>query len=73
MFSARIPDGLKKIVVTGNAAAVFGRTLKFAVHTDRIGNARFGWQHFLHHDRVLPTVAKVVSVQGLRRTLPRTT
>src|ERR1039458_8409228 len=61
-----IADSFQGIVVPWDTTAVFGRTLKFAAHADRIGNPRSGWQHFLNGDRMLPTVAKVVGIHGLR-------
>lgn len=43
-----------------------GRTLTFAPHAEGISNFWLGRQHFLHDDRVLPTVAKVIGVDRLR-------
>ena len=61
-----IADSFQEIVIAGDTTTVFGRALKFATHADRIGHFRLGRQHFLNNDRVIPTVAKVVGVQGLR-------
>jgi len=51
-----ISESFQEIIVSGDTPTVFGRTLKLADHADRIGNPRFGRQHFLHNDRMLPTV-----------------
>jgi hypothetical protein len=61
-----ISDSFQEILVSGGYPTVVGQTLKLAGHADRVGNPRFGRQHFLNGDRMLPTVAKVVGRHGLR-------
>src|SRR4029077_5874291 len=61
-----ITDSFEEIVIPWNTTAVFGWAVEFSAQADRIGHPWFGWQHFLHDDCVLPTIAKVVGVDRLR-------
>lgn len=67
-----ISDSFQEIVVSWDTRTVIGPTLKLAGHADRLGNPRFGRQHCLNEDRMLPAVAKVIGIHSLRTDLLRT-
>jgi hypothetical protein len=58
-------DGFQEIRVTRDAAAIFGRTLTLAAHTDQAENAGFRQAYSFTNGHDLPSAAKVIGIHGL--------
>jgi hypothetical protein len=70
-FMGGIREGVKKVIKSWDAAAVFGRTGELAIRADRILRIRINWKLLLQDDGVLPAIAKVIGVDELGANLPQ--
>src|SRR5262249_58845901 len=62
LLVGRVAEDLQQLPVPPDPAAVLGRAGAATTGTPRVRHLRFGDEHVLHQDVVLPVVAEVVGV-----------
>src|SRR5208283_6232020 len=64
-FMGGIREGVKKVIKSRDAAAVFGRTGELAIRADGIGSIGVRGKPLLQHDAVLPAIAEIIGIEHL--------